>query len=239
MNGNMRILLADDETFILSIFRSNLQQLGFQSLTVATDFNTAIDVLTEQKIDLLITDIQMGLRSGLDLLRAIRAGEAGAPRTLPVILLTGHADRDLIKAAQRLSVSGFLKKPVAISALGQGIRNAMRAPVSEVSIPPEVGEAIESVSKRYRSKGQGGDALSPRKTTSRASDSEGHLLVKHVDPGSLRPGMVLAADLLDKSGKLIVKRGVSMTEDMIKRIRVNYHTDVSSLAIVRDGGVGK
>lgn len=79
------ILIIDDEAHIRLLFSEELRQQGF--LAVASDGREDPVVLIEtHRPDLIILDIKLGTKSGLDLLQQIRCRHA----TLPVILCTAY-----------------------------------------------------------------------------------------------------------------------------------------------------
>jgi len=79
------ILVVDDESPILSVVSLKLRNAGFRVLT-ASDGQEALDIALRERPDLLITDYQMPLLSGLELCQKIRQANA----SIPAILLTAR-----------------------------------------------------------------------------------------------------------------------------------------------------
>ncbi len=81
------ILVADDETHILNVVALKLRNAGFNVLT-AQDGQEALEIALAEHPDMVITDYQMPLLSGLELSRRLR----GEPTTaaIPVIMLTAR-----------------------------------------------------------------------------------------------------------------------------------------------------
>jgi len=79
------ILVADDESHILSVVSLKLRNAGFHVLT-ASDGQEALDVALQDRPDLLITDYHMPLLSGLELCQRLRQADA----MIPAILLTAR-----------------------------------------------------------------------------------------------------------------------------------------------------
>src|SRR6185295_9180905 len=81
------ILVADDETHILNVVSLKLRNAGFRVLT-ARDGQEALELATQERPDLLITDYHMPMLSGLELCRRMRQD----PRTalIPAIMLTAR-----------------------------------------------------------------------------------------------------------------------------------------------------
>lgn len=87
MSANKKVVVADDETHILHIVTMKLNNAGYQVLT-AVDGEEALEVCLAEKPDLLITDFQMPLLTGLEVCRRLRENEATAK--VPVIMLTAR-----------------------------------------------------------------------------------------------------------------------------------------------------
>ncbi|EPR40505.1 integral membrane sensor hybrid histidine kinase [Desulfovibrio sp. X2] len=111
----LRILLADDDRVNTLVARRLLERDG-HSVFAAEDGERALALLREHDVDLVLMDVQMPGRDGLEATRAIREGRAGRP-DVPVIALTAHAmhgDRERFLAA---GMDDYLTKPVEASAL--------------------------------------------------------------------------------------------------------------------------
>jgi len=91
-----RILIVDDETHILQVLSLKLRNAGYEVFT-AMDGEEALEVVRQSRPDLVITDFQMPIMTGLELCRAMAADPASAE--IPVLMLTARgyslSDRDL------------------------------------------------------------------------------------------------------------------------------------------------
>lgn len=81
------ILVADDESHILSVVSLKLRNAGFRVLTAA-DGQEALDLALHERPDLLITDYHMPQLSGLELCRRLK--QEPATRSIPAIMLTAR-----------------------------------------------------------------------------------------------------------------------------------------------------
>ncbi|NDV26720.1 PAS domain S-box protein [Desulfovibrio sp. JC010] len=92
-----RILVAEDEKINRLYTKRYLEQLGFTVETV-TDGQQVVDKLFYEDFNLVLMDVQMPVRNGLEATEAIRMGEAGAHnKRIPIIAITAYAmqgDRD-------------------------------------------------------------------------------------------------------------------------------------------------
>jgi len=103
------VLVADDEPHIGRIIKMKLEQGPFR-VTLAYDGREALAVLArEHDIDLVLLDLMMPEKSGLDVLAAIRAD--ARTRDLPCIILTAAGQEQQHRRAMELGASEFLTKP--------------------------------------------------------------------------------------------------------------------------------
>ncbi len=111
----LRVLIADDQRFILSLMFHMLKELGVKSENIhqAATGDDALHILRSLPVDLAICDINMGPRNGLYLLKQIRTGKATVPSNMPFMFLTAHSDAATVRLAAELDANGFLIKPVA------------------------------------------------------------------------------------------------------------------------------
>ena len=100
------ILIADDDEDLRFILRTTLERAGYV-VAEAADGTQALDAVRAMQFDLLITDIAMPERDGLELLELLRY-EKKAPK---VIALSGAWDGICLPAAARLGAHAALPKP--------------------------------------------------------------------------------------------------------------------------------
>lgn len=103
-----KILIVDDDEAIREFLTTLLTQAGYDTVTAST-VPSALQVLQENRLDLLITDIRLDTYNGLHLI-------AMAPKPIPAIVVTGFADPSIEADARRLGAD-YLVKPVDPSVL--------------------------------------------------------------------------------------------------------------------------
>ncbi|MDQ8031406.1 two-component system response regulator [Bordetella genomosp. 1] len=103
------ILVADDSATMRMIVRAALTGAGWQVVT-AGNGKEALDLARDQQIDLVVSDWNMPVMGGLDLIRGLREQERYLD--VPVLVLTTEEDVDSKTAARDLGVCGWLNKPV-------------------------------------------------------------------------------------------------------------------------------
>ncbi|MEN4903424.1 chemotaxis response regulator CheY [Luteimonas sp. TWI1416] len=117
MNKNIRILVVDDFSTMRRIVKNLLSDLGFNNTVEAEDGNSAMAVLRQDAVDLVITDWNMPGMTGIELLRTIRADPKF--RALPVMMVTAEAKREQIIEAAQSGVNGYIIKPFTAQTLSE------------------------------------------------------------------------------------------------------------------------
>src|SRR6478609_45049 len=106
------ILLVDDDEKVLGMYQRALESLGMRA-SVAPNGPRALELLTSQRFDALVSDIVMPGMNGLKLLHAVREHDLD----LPVILVTGNPDLKTATLAVEYGAFQYLIKPVAVERL--------------------------------------------------------------------------------------------------------------------------
>jgi DNA-binding NtrC family response regulator len=118
-----RVLVVDDDPQVRRLLAEVLQTEGYSCETVWAA-REAIRVLRRQSFDLLITDLNLPDRSGLDLLDIVSRKYPG----LPSIVITGYASIESTKQAIRRGALDYLPKPFSGQAVINAIEKALHSP---------------------------------------------------------------------------------------------------------------
>ncbi|GGZ08120.1 response regulator [Pseudoduganella plicata] len=127
MDTALRILLLDDDTFMLELLTEMLDGLGYRNVRAESDARAALVALPEFAPDLLICDLSMPEMDGIEYLRAA----AEAKFKGGVVLLSGM-DSGILRAAETLAMAegltilGACSKPVPRTALAKLLEQAAR-----------------------------------------------------------------------------------------------------------------
>ena len=113
------ILLVDDEADLREVLDISLSDTGYEVLT-AENGAQALNILKENDIPVVITDIKMPGIDGIELLRKIKNKN---PET-EVIMLTGHGDLDLAIKSLKHKATDFITKPINDDALEMALIRA-------------------------------------------------------------------------------------------------------------------
>jgi len=113
----MRFLVVDDFSTMRRIVRNLLKELGFTNVDEAEDGQNALQKLTSQPVDFVISDWNMPNMDGLQLLQAIRAN--ANLKHIPVMMVTAEAKRENIITAAQAGASGYIVKPFTAATLNE------------------------------------------------------------------------------------------------------------------------
>jgi CheY-like chemotaxis protein len=102
------IVIAEDERDFLTLLAVRCQQLGHRVQT-AQDGHKALSLIREKNPQLILLDIDMPGRDGLSVCREIRKDQR--LRSIPVIVLSGRSDPNVIQECEQLGVRYFNKRP--------------------------------------------------------------------------------------------------------------------------------
>jgi two-component system alkaline phosphatase synthesis response regulator PhoP len=120
-----KILVADDEPCITSIVSRKLRNAGFE-VRVAVDGQEAFDMAMAERPDFLVTDLQMPLMSGLELVARLTA-ELDEP--VPALLLTAKGYELENENLDALPICMVMTKPFSPRELLDNVREALGAAV--------------------------------------------------------------------------------------------------------------
>jgi CheY-like chemotaxis protein len=118
------ILIADDSPVTQRLIGLTLRRVGHE-IRVADDGRTALAHLVEEKIDLLIADLDMPELDGIELLRLLRAD--ASLRVLPVLMLTASGEADHGERAVAAGANVYLTKPASSGELLDAVGKLLEA----------------------------------------------------------------------------------------------------------------
>ena len=116
----MKLLIVDDNKYVVTLLRRQLnwEAFGIEELIGVYSVEEAKEALRSTEIDFLISDIEMPVENGFDLLEWIRTQELSPE----VVLLTSYADFSYAKKAIKYGCFDYLLKPVARQDLEEVVR---------------------------------------------------------------------------------------------------------------------
>lgn len=148
----IRIVLVDDQTLVRSGIRSLLELAGDVTIVAeASDGEEGLAVIRRERPDVVLLDIRMPKKSGLDLLREMHA----AGDLPPTILLTTFDDDEALLDGVKAGARGYLLKDVSLEQLSEAIRAvAAGGTLIRPVVTERVMRGLEHVRRDF-------DALSP------------------------------------------------------------------------------
>ena len=120
---NLICLIADDYSTARRLIKDSLEQIGFSCLE-AENGNQALSLIQQTTLDLVIADVNMPEKNGLELLEDIRADDN--MMDLPVVLTMLEPFDDLISDARKLGMNDYLVKPFDVFTLSKKLDNVIK-----------------------------------------------------------------------------------------------------------------
>jgi DNA-binding response OmpR family regulator len=133
---NLNLLFVDDNADICADIYALFSET-FKSITVANNAAIALQVVQQQAIDFIITDIKMPGRDGLSFIEQIRVENA----FIPIVILSAFTDTDYLLRAANLQIDGYVVKPLNFKKLNAALVSAIRrldAKIAPVIIAPHI-----------------------------------------------------------------------------------------------------
>ncbi len=138
-----RVLIAEDEALIRLDLAEMLREEGYDVVGEAGDGQEAVDLAESLRPDLVIMDVKMPRRDGLD-----AAAEIAAKRIAPVVVLTAFSQRELVERARDAGAMAYLVKPFSISDLIPAIELAASRFAEITGLEREVADLSERLEAR-------------------------------------------------------------------------------------------
>jgi len=124
MDPGMKILVVDDFAAMRRILKNVFTQIGLTNIIEADDGTTALDVLKENKVDLIVSDWNMPKMSGLDLLKTVRSNES--TKDMPFLMVTASSQKDDVLEAVQAGVSNYIVKPFTADTVKEKLSRIFR-----------------------------------------------------------------------------------------------------------------
>lgn len=112
---NMRVLVVDDQQSMRGLTRHCLERMGVTQVTDVSSGEKAMEVVKNEKFDLIVCDWNMDGISGLDLLTNIRKNPVISK--LPFIMATSESSKSQVMAAKKAGVNNYVLKPFSAADL--------------------------------------------------------------------------------------------------------------------------
>lgn len=131
---NLSFMVVDDNDHMRKLVRVILRGLGCDRIWEARNGAGAVRGLSEHLPDILMTDWVMDPMDGLQLTRFIRSAEDSPNPYMPIIMMTGFAERSRVMAARDAGVTEFLVKPLSAQSVFSRINTIVEHPRQFVKV---------------------------------------------------------------------------------------------------------
>ena len=125
MKPDMKILVVDDMSTMRRIVKNILKELGFSNIDEAENGSDALNKLRANPFDLVVSDWNMPVMAGIELLRNIRAD--AALKHIPVLMVTAEAQKENLVEAIQAGVSNYIVKPFTADTIKQKLEKIFAA----------------------------------------------------------------------------------------------------------------
>jgi two-component system, chemotaxis family, chemotaxis protein CheY len=130
----LAILIVDENPYMRRLTRMMLLNIGVKLVYEAGDGAAALDVIRNTNPDVAIIDWDLPVLSGPQVVKIVRSPEVFPKPHLPIIMLTGFAQRWRVQEALHLGVHEFLLKPTSPAALRARLLSILTKPRAMVRI---------------------------------------------------------------------------------------------------------
>jgi two-component system chemotaxis response regulator CheY len=121
---DLKFLIVDDFSTMRRIVRGLLKEIGYNNAEEAEDGSVALNMLKNAKFDFVVSDINMPVMNGFELLSAVKADQS--LKHIPVLMVTAEARKeDIVRAAQD-GAAGYIVKPFTKATLEEKVQKIMQ-----------------------------------------------------------------------------------------------------------------
>lgn len=141
------VLIIDDSRYARSFMKSALFSFGVRTILEAGDGPAGIEILRDKKVDLVVVDYDMDPMDGVAFTRLVRSGDEVACTQVPIVMVSGQAEMEIVMEARNAGITEFLVKPISADSLFRRVRSALVNPRPFVATDSYVGPCRRSVDR--------------------------------------------------------------------------------------------
>jgi len=135
--SDINVLIIDDNRYTLSMLREMLRWLNVRNVNFAKNGKEALSIKVET--DLVFCDLHMEPISGIEFTNLVRGNKTAYSKTTPIIMLTGHTERERVIHARDIGSSLYLAKPISVRRLYQAITQIIDSSQSFIETDSYIG----------------------------------------------------------------------------------------------------
>lgn len=119
------ILVVDDSATVRAVLAKSLAAAGIpvEELHQAVNGREALEVLSENWVDLVLTDINMPEMDGMELVR--RMSEDGLLKTVPVVVISTEGSEARVEELKEWGIKGYIRKPFTPEQIKEMVENVL------------------------------------------------------------------------------------------------------------------
>lgn len=119
------VLIVDDSHTMRTVIKKTVAISGFEvgQCWEAGDGLEALDLVKDQWVDVVLTDVNMPRMNGLELVKALKSDEA--TRHIPIVLITTEGSEARMQEAYALGIAGYIQKPFYPEAIRDALNRIM------------------------------------------------------------------------------------------------------------------
>ncbi|MBX2811636.1 MAG: response regulator [Myxococcales bacterium] len=118
---DIKILSVDDFSTMRRIVKNLLKQIGYHNVEEAENGEVALELIKENRYDLIISDWNMPVKTGIELLRDVRSNPA--LKDIPFLMVTAEAEKENVLEAMEAGVNNYILKPFTAKILEDKMRS--------------------------------------------------------------------------------------------------------------------
>ncbi|WP_185961570.1 two-component system response regulator [Telmatospirillum sp. J64-1] len=133
-------MVIDDSRYARSFIKNALFTYDLRQVVEAPDGAAGLEILREQRVDVILLDNEMPILNGIDFTLLVRKGEAGRQNEeIPIIMVSGQNDSRSVIDARNAGIHDFLIKPVSAEGLFRRIHQNIYHPRPFIRMPGYIG----------------------------------------------------------------------------------------------------
>jgi len=126
--SDLMVMVVDDNDHMRRLLRSILEALSVSQVREAPNGMIALNDSKLVIPDVIITDMMMEPVNGLEFTRMLRDDMSHPANRVPVLMITGHSEKQHVEAARDAGVTEFLAKPVTVKGVGARLNSVLTNP---------------------------------------------------------------------------------------------------------------
>lgn len=137
MKTTMRVLIVEDDPMVMRLNVDYLARLdGVELIGQCESVPAALELLRRKAVDLVLLDVYLRNRSGLEVLRYLRTED----RNIDAVLITAASEIETVRAAQGLGARNYLVKPFSYERFRDAVEACRRARAELARLPDQLGQ---------------------------------------------------------------------------------------------------